>query len=207
MDITLTRADVVILATAHSPGTLSPAWIRANELIVEEARQFLHTPDLTLYEGDTCSLTVDKERLQIGAKKQNEDGINAIRDFCAKYVTLFPNLSYRAFGVNFSWRLTPREGESVPQVSLSIGSVNGLASVFPDHELSYGGIIYATKEPYRLRLMIQPEEGTSLTYLFNYHHDISQLGTEQIVEQMDTVNSLHQHSATIVEKTSTVGGA
>jgi len=207
MQTTLTRADVVILAAAHSPGTLSPAWLRDNELIVDEAQQFVHTPDLTLFESDTCSLIVDKERLQITAKRRDSDAINGLRDFCVKYVTLFPNLSYRAFGVNLSWSVTPGEGESLPQVSLGFGAVSDLASAFADHELSYGGIIYAKKEPYLLRLTIQPEEDMSLAYLFNYHHDTSRLGTEQVVAQMDALNSLYGHSATIVEKTSGAGGA
>jgi hypothetical protein len=205
METALMRADVVILAAAHSPGTLSPGWLRDNELIVDEITQFVHTADLSLYESETLSLIVDKERLQITAKRRDSDAVNRLIDFCERYVTLFPSLSYRAFGVNLSWRVTPGEGESLPLISVSVGSAGDLASILADHELSYGGIVYAKKDPYVLRLTIKPEEGASLSYVFNYHYNVSQVVTEQVLLRIGGASSLYDHSAEVVKKSSEAG--
>jgi len=89
MKIKLGRADIVILALAHNPSIISPQWLKENHLITEEPKQFVHTPDFSLFDSETFSLIADRQRLQVTAKKQDMDTLKSLasttlpKDTCA----------------------------------------------------------------------------------------------------------------------------
>jgi len=64
MDVKLRRADIVIMASAHNPSIVDPHWLKANGLVAEDPKHFVHTPDFFARTKKICgSLRVDKTKL------------------------------------------------------------------------------------------------------------------------------------------------
>lgn len=197
MKIKLGRADIVILASAHNPSIISPQWVKENHLIAEEPKQFVHTPDFSLFDSELLSLIADRQRLQITAKKHDVDTLKSLVGIGKGYIELLPHIPYKALGVNFVW-LT--EGEHLPKINISIGSTANLSSILTEHELNYGCIIYAQREPYLLKLTIEPQGESTLTYNFNYHHGVTGLDADIIIKYVDNFMNLFKYSQEVVEK-------
>lgn len=200
MKIKLGRADVVILADAHNPSIVSPQWLKEKNLIIEEPKQFVHTPDFSLFDSETFSLIVDRQRLQITVKKQNTDALEALANIGKGYIKLLPHIPYRALGLNFVWLAEANEKEHLPKINIIIDSINDVSSILPDHELNYGCIIYASKEPYLLRLTIEPQAKSTLVYNFNYHHEVRGLDINVVIKYVDNFMNLYKDSQKVVEK-------
>jgi hypothetical protein len=145
MGIKLERADIVIVASAHNPSIVSPQWLKEKKLIVEGPKQFVHTPDFSLFDSETFSLVEDRERLQITAKKQDRETLKSLASVGSGYINLLPQVPYKSLGLNFMWLAESNEGEVLPKIKVSIGFINNLASILTDHELNYGCISYARK--------------------------------------------------------------
>ena len=201
MEIKLGRADVVIVASAHNPSIVSPQWLKEKKLIAEDPKQFVHTPDFSLFDSGTFSLVVDRERLQITAKKQDRGTLKTLASIGSGYINLLPHVPYRSLGLNFMWLAESNEGGVLPKIGISIGFINNLSSILIDHELNYGGIIYARKDPYLLKLTIEPRGKNTLVYNFNYNHSLEGLNKDKILEHIGNFMSLHENSKEIVEKT------
>lgn len=201
MEIKLERADIVIVASAHNPSIVSPQWLREKKLIVEDSKQFVHTPDFSLFDSETFSLVVDRERLQITAKKQDRETLKSLASVGSGYINLLTHVPYRSLGLNFVWLAESTEGEVLPKIEVSIGFTNNLSSILTDHELIYGCIIYARKDPYLLKLIIEPRGKNSLVYNFNYHHGVERLDKDTILDYIGNFMNLYEKSKEIVEKT------
>lgn len=201
MEIKLRRADIVIVASAHNPSIVSPQWLKKKNLIVEDPKQFVHTPDFSLFDSETFSIVIDRERLQITAKKQDRGTLKSLAIIGSRYINLLPHVPYRSLGLNFVWLAESNEGEVIPKIDISIGFINNLPSILTDHELNYGCIIYARKDPYLLKLIIEPRGKNTLVYNFNYHHGVGRLNKDKISEHISNFMSLYENSKEIVEKT------
>jgi len=206
MKIKLGRADIVILALAHNPSIISPQWLKENHLITEEPKQFVHTPDFSLFDSETFSLITDRQRLQVTAKKQDMDTLKSLASIGNGYIKLLSHIPYRTLGLNFVWLAEISEGEYLPKINISINSTDNLSSILTGHELNLGCIIYARKEPYLLKLTIEPQGENTLIYNFNYHHEVKGLDVDRIIEYVDNFMSLYEHSRNVVENTCLVGG-
>lgn len=202
----LRRALVVILATSHSPAVISPEWLRESGLIQEPATQFVNSPQFSVFESESFALIVDDQRLQLTARKQDTESLEEIQRIAAKYVRLFPHISYRALGLNFVWLLEAAIGESVPQIGVTIGTIDDLSGVFTDHQLAYGSIIYAERDPYRLRLMVEPEGANTLVCNFNYHHNVEGFPAARVAERVEAFLQLWEHSRTVAATVCAAGG-
>jgi len=201
MEIKLGRADIVIVASAHNPSIVSPQWLKEKKLIVEDPKQFVHTPDFSLFDSETFSLVVDRERLQITAKKQDRETLKSLASVGSGYINLLPHVPYRSLGLNFVWLAESDEGDVLPKINISVGFINNLSSILTDQELNYGCIIYARKDPYLLKLTIEPRGKNTLVYNFNYHHGVEGLNKDKILEHLGNFMSLYEKSKEIVEKT------
>lgn len=201
MEIKLGRADIVIVASAHNPSIVSPQWLKEKKLIVEDPKQFVHTPDFSLFDSETFSLVVDRERLQITAKKQDRESLKSLASVGSGYINLLPHVPYRSLGLNFVWLAESDEGDVLPKINISVGFINNLSSILTDQELNYGCIIYARKDPYLLKLTIEPRGKNTLVYNFNYHHGVEGLYKDKILEHLGNFMSLYEKSKEIVEKT------
>ncbi len=197
MEIRLERADMVILASAHNPSIISPQWLKENHLITEEPKQFVHTPDFSLFDSDSLSLIADRLRLQITAKKHDDVTLKSLVGIGKGYIELLPHIPYRALGINFVWLI---EGEHLPKININIGSTANISSILTEHELNYGCVIYARREPYLLKLTIEPRGESTLTYNFNYHHEVTGLDADIIIEYVNNFMNLFKYSQEVLEK-------
>lgn len=197
MEAKLRRADIVIMASAHNPSIIAPQWLKDNSLIIEEPKHFIHTPDFSLFESESFSLMADHQRLQITAKKQDGGSLRSLAGIASNYVKLLPHIPYRALGLNFVWTIKIDEGEKLPKIGLSINK-SDLMSIFESHEVDYGGIIYARKDPYMLKLVIEPQKNT-LVHNFNYHHELEGIFVEDIIMLMDNFLTRYEDSSRIVK--------
>jgi len=198
------RADIVIIASAHNPGIIAPQWLKDNSLIIEAPKHFVHTPDFSLFESESFSLVVDHERLQITAKKQDKGSLRALANIAGNYVKLLSYIPYRALGLNFVWSIEIDEGEKLPEIGLNINR-GDLMLVFEGHEVDYGGIIYARKEPYRLKLVIEPQGGNTLVHNFNYHHEVGGMSGGDLAKLIDNFLTTYEDSSRIVKDLCSIG--
>lgn len=206
MDVKLRRADIVIMASAHNPSIVDPRWLKDNGLVAEDPKHFVHTPDFSMFDSELISLIVDRERLQITAKKTNRDQLKSLADMGIGYLDLLPHTPYQALGLNFVWHTEADAGESIPKIDIKIGSVGDLSNILTDHKLNYGSIIYARRDPYLLRLRIEPQGESMLIYNFNYHHEIKGIDIEKVKNFLGNFTNLYEHSKTVVENTYLVRG-
>lgn len=199
MEVKLSRADIVIIASSHNPSIVSPQWLKDNRLLIEEARHFVHTPDFSLFESESFSLVVDHQRLQITAKKQNRGSLESLANIASGYVKLLPHIPYRSLGLNFLWNVEI-EGERAPEIKVNINE-SDLLSIFKGHRITCGAIVYARKEPYLLKLIIERQGENTLVHNFNYHHTVQHMSAEDIVSLIDKFLMRYSESARIVEET------
>jgi len=199
METKLIRADIVILASAHNPSIIAPQWLKDNSLIVEEPKHFVHTPEVSLFESESFSLVVDQERLQIIAKNQDEKSLRSLANICGNYVKLLPHIPYSALGFNFLWTVEIDKGEKLPQMGLNINNTD-LKSVFKGYKVGYGGIIYAEKGSYKLKIVIEPRGVRTLVHQFNYHHELKGILTENIIKLLNDFLTRYKDSSKIIKK-------
>ena len=145
MNIILKRADIVILASNHNPSIISPEWLKENELILETPLYSIQTPDFSFYDSQTYSLIIDRQRLQITLKKQDIKSLLKLSNIEARYVELSPFIPYNSLGINFVWIAEFDANESIPKIHISINSAVNLETIFKDHDLNFGYLIFASK--------------------------------------------------------------
>jgi len=204
MESKLRRADIVIIASAHNPSIIAPQWLKDNSLIIESPIHFVHTPDFSLFDSESFSLVVDHQRLQITAKKQDKESLRSLANIASNYVKLLPHIPYRSLGLNFIWSIHFDEGEKVAKIRLNINESN-LSSLFEGHEVNYGGIIYAKKESYTLKLVIEPQGRNTLVHNFNYHHEAEGISVEDLARLIDNFLPRYEDSSRIVRGLCLIG--
>jgi len=198
METKFGRASVVMIASALNPSIIAPQWLKDNSLIIEEPKHFINTPAFSLFESESFSLLVDDRRLQITAKKKDRNSLISLASISSNYVKLFPHISYRTLGLNFVWIIEANKEEELPKIGLNINK-SDLMPVFEGHEIDYGGIIYARKKPYVLKIVIEPMGKNILVHNFNYHHEIGGMSAEDLVSLIDSFLTRYEDSSRIVK--------
>lgn len=203
MGIRLVRADIVILASAHNPSIMSPDWLRNKGLLSEKSKNFIYTPDFSLFESESYNLILDRQRLQImaTAAEQDESTVKSIARIASGYIALLPEIPYTALGLNFSWSVTSDDELKAPGIELRLNPYKDWKSILEDHDLAYGGVVYARKEPYRLSLTITPENDNKLIYKFNYHHEVTEIDADKILSYIAEFPKLYLHSLKVIKNT------
>ncbi len=197
MESKLRRADIIVIAAGHNPSIVSPQWLRENSLINEPPSHFVHTPDFSVFESESFSLTVDHQRLQIVAKKQSESSIGSLAAVAGKYVSLLKHIPYRALGLNLVWSVEIGSNATLPDIVLRLNNGDPTLA-FPGHKVAFGGIIYAQKESYILKVTIERQGENSLVHNFNYHHEIASVPNEGIVGLTNSLAERFKDSAAII---------
>lgn len=198
MDVKLTSADLVILATAHNPSILSPEWLNEKKLVSNDPINFIYTPDLSVFESKDFSLIVDRQRMQIVSKNFDLKSLELVKNIAAKYIELLPNIPYKAFGANFVWAMKATASEIIPDISININGSNNFSEILSGHDLSYGCIIRAKRSPYLLKLVVEPQGERSLIINFNYHHEIIKGEESKLTDYLNNYVNLLNYSQCIV---------
>lgn len=204
MEAKLRRADIVITASAHNPSIIYPEWVKNNLSIVEKPSDFVHTPDFSLFASESFLLVADHQRLQITVKKQDKKSLESLANIASKYVELLHHIPYKALGLNFIWTIEVDDGEGLPKIELNINK-SDLMSVFEGHEIDCGGIIYARKEPYMLKVVIEPQGENTLVHNFNYNHELEGMSVEDIVKLINNFLTINEDSSSIVKGLYSIG--
>lgn len=204
MEAKLMRADIVIIASAHNPSIISPQWLKDKSLIAEEPDHFVHTPDFSLFESESFLLVVDNQRMQITVKKQDAVALESLANVASGYVKALPHIPYKALGLNFVWGVEVGNGEELPKIELNINK-SDLMSVFGGYEVGCGGIIYARKEPYVLKVVIEPQGKTTLVHNFNYNHELEGRSVEDIVKLINNFLIIKEGSSSVVKGLYSIG--
>ena len=199
MKIELSRADIVILAHSHNIGIVTEKWLKDKNLINEKPKQTIFMQGISLFDSESFLIVASPERVQITAKKQSTEALKTLARIGNEYIKSSPYIVYTALGLNFIWAARTAENEKLPEINIHIGSVTDLSSVLNGHRLTYGGIIYAKKDPYLLKLIIEPLKKMERVYNFNYHHEIKGLDIEKIKNYIDNFLSLYKASKKIVD--------
>ncbi len=196
------RASVVMLAKAHNPSILSPDWLKRNEVITEKPIQFALTPDFAIFDSKNINLIVDRQRYQLNIKGTTKKSLDKLVQITTKYLELLPHIPYIKLGMNFEWIIEDDDEGSAPIMKPAIGTMNDFSSVFPEHELCFGTIIIAHKEPYILRVNIEPTiDDKTITYKFNFDYKLKDLAVEKIIEYVESIHELQKFATGIVLKT------
>ena len=204
MEVKLIQADIVIIASAHNPSIIAPQWLKDKLLIVEEPDHFVHTPDFSLFDSKSFSLIVDHQRLQITVKKQDTNSLESLANIASRYIELLPHIPYKALGLNFVWSIDVDNEEKLPKIGLNINK-SDLMPVFEGHEIGYGGIIYARKEPYMLKLVIEPQGKTTVVHNFNYNYELASMSVKDMVKLINNFLVINRDSSNIVKGLYSIG--
>lgn len=200
MEIKLSHIDIVILAEAHNPSIISPEWLKNYKLISEVQKNFIYTPAFSMFESESFVLIVDQNRWQLTTKKLTEENIiKSFPDIAKKYVEILPHIPYKALGFNFIWKVQFEEKEKLSNIQLQLDSTN-LQSIMSDHDITYGGIIYAKKISYLLRILIERQDNLSFTWNYNYNYEIKGLEAEKINVFLREFIDRYNHSQQILSK-------
>lgn len=202
MTIKLVKASIIIIAEAHNPSIISPDWLKGNNIISEDPKQFIHTPDFSVFETAIINIVLDRQRLQITLKKLNNKNLQYIMNIAKNYVKLLPHIPYKQLGINFDWLIEKFDEEKLPQIKPKIGSITSLDKIIDGDELAFGLKIIAKNNPYTLKLTIDPASENALICKFNYHHEINELKDDIIIEYLDKLTLLYNNSKGITENIS-----
>lgn len=206
MKIKIKKANLVILATAHNPSILSVPWLKEKKLINVDPKQFMHTPDISLFDTESFSLIVDRQRLFYSVKKHNLNNLKSLARFGNKYIKILPHIPYTALGINFAWINKLKKDESFQKICIDKDSKLNLRKVFLNHDLNFGYIVFARKKPYLLKLTIEPKGKTELIFNFNYHHEVKGIDIDIVRGYIDNFIKYYKHSKKIVENICLGGG-
>lgn len=200
MRISLNGADLVILASSHNPSIMSPEWLEKYEIVNEEPKQFVHTRDFSLFESESYSLIIDQQRMQVSLRTPSKEKLRSMAEIGAKYIQLLHHIPYQAIGINFLLHKIAEQGEILPKIRVAIGGIDDLPHAIEGHELRLGCIIQANKDPYVLRLIIEPQNESILSYSFNYHHVLKDDVANRAIEYIYNIDNLYRNSEELAGK-------
>lgn len=203
MGIHLLSADIVILASTHNPSIMSPEWLKNKGILAETPTNFIHTPDFFLFESESYRITLDRVRLQIIATQPEraDMSLKSVTRIASAYISSLPELPYTALGLNFEWSMASDAELTTPEIDLRLDSGKAWETILDGHTLTFGGIVYARRDPYILSLTITPRESGVLIYNFNYHHEVAGISPDAILNYVAEFSNLCHHSLKVVRST------
>lgn len=196
MNVVLTQANIVILASNHDPGIVSRDWINQKKIFTEEPINYIHTPGFSLVETENYSLQIDQKRLNIGVKNLNENMISRLPEIASKYVEALPETPYRAVGLNSNWIAQLEHPDKLKGIFIT--DKNHLNAIFHEGTYNVGGIVIYKYDPFNLHLTVRPEQGNNVSLDFNYHSEISDF--KELSKIISNFVEVRNHALNIVSK-------
>lgn len=200
MNINFAGGTIVLVSSAHNPAIITPQWIHDNLSISEKPIQHITSPAFSGFESKSFSIFGDPDRIQFISKNMKKEGLKALKDVVIRFINVMGHIPYTALGLNFRWHVEPKENEKITQIELTFDKENKTEFLRKEHDLRFGGTIYATKDPYVLRANIDPK-GDILIYNFNFHFDINKVKIETFVKCIENYLDLYKLSFDIVDQT------
>jgi hypothetical protein len=180
----LAASNVVIVAQRFNPSVVSQLWLVRHGLLTEadlaSGTGYLFTEVIVQVQTGQFALLVTPDQFQLIPKVPEIEQQTLIEDKVGTIVRMLPHTPFRAVGLNFTWYVTPIDG-NIAQMSreLFFQRDRPLFHEFAEPDARFGGYLSKDVLDFRLKLDIKPVivplEGRSeerLQLLFNYHAEI-----------------------------------
>jgi len=167
----LDQASIVVLARNYNPSIVSREWLQRKEVLTGPVINFVHSPPLSLVEGEQLSLLLDENRLQLVLKQPTADNLNRLAESVDRFIDALPETPYTAIGLNF--RFSVRASSLDQSVILTPKKAN-LRQLFGSG-YQVGSRITFAHDRFRVTAQIPAEGGTEeVKYIsFNFHAGVT----------------------------------
>ena len=189
-------ANVVILAANYNPSIVSKDWLSQKEIFTDPPKNFVHTPVLSLVEGDQFGFTLDQSRLQFTVKKVTEESLAAMSSAPLRFVKALPETPFRALGFNYEFIVSKSKCHLNAVISPNDAKLRELLG--DKYEL--GAMVAFTFEEFFTTLTIIPSLNgdDQIRIAFNFHSKVNGASEAE--------HRLSMHQKTIEKASSIVGG-
>lgn len=192
MKISLTDSSIVLLGERLTPALITPQWIKEECGLEEDPVKYLNSNMFSFIESPHILVFADDERFQASPRGDNPEYLKKVAQIARRFVEAPGARRFKAMGLNFTWMV---EGEVEPlRISVKINDKDELNEVIEGHTLRFGAIIHAEREPYILKLHIEPAGENTYLARFNYHHDVINAKSEDIAGMVEKYTELYSHS-------------
>lgn len=196
MEFMPNRANIVLLASNHSPGIVSKEWLNQKGIVTETPEDFTNTPEFSAVETANYLVQVDPQRLNIDLKNPDENMLTRLPVMATQYIEALPEVPYRLVGLNFNWIV--QLGNLDVLKSIFIANPEHFNEIFPEGDYYIGGIVLYDYNAFGLRLIIQPENDNNVLFAFNYYSDVSNIN--DLSSKISQFSEVTKHARTIVTK-------
>ena len=197
MEPTLNHANIVLVALNHNPAIVSKEWLDQNDILKEEPINFSPSQNRSLVETSNYSIDIVRQRVTIATRNPDKDKLDNLKTIASQYVKALPNLSYSAVGLNSNWTILPTHSDLLKKIF--VVDPEKVKKTFQD-KMNYdiGGIVFYQHNPFRVQLIIPPQQNNQIVPDFNYHSDITNL--EQLRERITYFTSAIKHACDTIRK-------
>ncbi len=124
-----------------------------------------------------------------------------------KLVRLLPHIPYKGLGLNFTWHLTPPDGDTNRMTrELFFVPDRPLFRSFAEENARYGGYLSKDFNGFRLKLDVKPitvaeERGPEhrVQFAFNFHRDLGKNPAQEIQDSLTLWNELRAETERIID--------
>ena len=196
--VELISSDMVLLAKSHNPSILSPEWLKKKCGIKDDPKQFVHTPDFSMFDSESVQIVVDQIRMQTVSKRTEDSSLKEIANIVTRYVKSLPQIPYAAVGMNHLWKW---EGDPDERPRFNISSSGyDVPSKINGYEIEFGGILYGHATDHRVRILIEIQSPKKVTFNCNFHFDVLGRSHDFILGTIKKFKDRTQSSRNLVSK-------
>jgi hypothetical protein len=202
-------AAAVVVAQQFNPSVVSQMWLVRNGLLAEEdfLKGCFFSDVVVQVRSRQFALLIIPEQLQFIPAVSQEEEQALIADKVGRIVRTLPHTPFRALGLNFTWHLTPRDGD-IARVTRALFFRDGspLYRCFESEDAHFGGFLSKHVLGFRLNLDVKPiqvQEGERqegrVQFAFNFHLDLGDNAAQRIEEYLLLWNEVRQEAGRIID--------
>ena len=212
MSLELVGSNTLVVAQQFNPTILSQSWLSRNGILAEvDFRKGCIFTDMAVQvEADEFHLLVVPPQCQFTPRVEVERQQRLVVDKVGRIVRYLPHTPYRAVGLNFTWHLTPEDGDT-PAASRRLFFMESgpLHKEFVDANPRYGA--YMSKDVFGVRMKLdakplilnvgEEDERELLQFSFNFHKDVwkEESPVDCIEETLQKWDEAHSEALRIVQ--------
>lgn len=185
MDKNLIEQIIVIIAEFFNPSVFNQYWFIKEGLLKEEdiQKESLFVPGITHIQTNKFNMLVIPEKIQITLKCNEEEACEIVCNMLTKIAQYQANIPYKALGLNYCWKLEPKESISIFSRNIFCKKDIELYKAFNEEDARFGTYISQNYKKSRMNLDIKPvfwADKECMICNFNFHHEVS--NTNDIIE-------------------------
>ncbi len=196
MNKKIVRAEIVLVAHTHNLSMITEDWIKDKNLINEKPIQTANLPGMANFISQSYQIVATDQKIVFATNRDHNDNINVLQKLVYDYVEGNKYLNYVALGYNFI-TIVQAENEELPKFTLLTDKKESISDIFKDGEVSFGGIVYVSKNNHKIRINIDRNIG-SLELKFNYHFDLAGKNNREVLTILNEFHDSYEDSKRIV---------